>query len=455
MMTSKRVTAVLGCLVFVSWVLTIVQAGEHTVVAVVVKDKNDPPGAPVLNIGGKKVKAIKLEVPAHQTNAAYPKASQTNAVYPEASQQDQAPAQHVAKPVSDGLPVVEVKPQKTMHFKLVKLSDEDIKKIEDEKKKKLEDKKLEKKLYPCEDYSPFCHHYTATFMPSAMSAEGRAPQCRDFYMQKNCRETCNLCHIPLGVYLGGQDTDHCAHLAKNQCVHDWVKETCKNKCGGNAYSRVGVSNIFVGKKKSIVHKLTKETRPKSASKEAPQIKLQSEQQKEENAIPKRAKPEPKGEDAEVSGSDDSGSADDNKIGSGSGAEDEEDEPEEDEEDDEETKEAKPIIQTPSKKETTSKLAEPVTNPVKSVAKATATKVAKVVKKKADLVVKKLKAVAEKLKEALKKADPVAEKPKPVVAKAVAKNVAKAAKDVAKKADHAVRAQPAVNKVVKATKAKKN
>ena len=37
------------------------------------------------------------------------------------------------------------------------------------------------KLFPCDDYQPYCSNYAKT------------GQCRDVWMQKNCRKSCNFC----------------------------------------------------------------------------------------------------------------------------------------------------------------------------------------------------------------------------------------------------------------------
>ena len=37
------------------------------------------------------------------------------------------------------------------------------------------------KLFPCDDYQPHCSNYAKT------------GQCRDVWMQKNCRKSCNFC----------------------------------------------------------------------------------------------------------------------------------------------------------------------------------------------------------------------------------------------------------------------
>ncbi|KAK3740937.1 hypothetical protein QZH41_017784, partial [Actinostola sp. cb2023] len=50
-------------------------------------------------------------------------------------------------------------------------------------------------------------------------------------MQVNCRESCGLCGVPLGVFLGCNDMQHCKKLGTNGCVHKWVLETCKSMCG--------------------------------------------------------------------------------------------------------------------------------------------------------------------------------------------------------------------------------
>lgn len=37
------------------------------------------------------------------------------------------------------------------------------------------------KLFPCEDYKPYCKNYAQT------------GQCRDVYTQRYCRKSCDLC----------------------------------------------------------------------------------------------------------------------------------------------------------------------------------------------------------------------------------------------------------------------
>lgn len=107
-------------------------------------------------------------------------------------------------------------------------------KIMDELKLTKEEKK---KLFPCEDYQPYCKNYAIT------------NQCRDVWTQKNCRKSCKLCDVPYGVFIGCQDLDICKKFATTACMVRWVRETCKSKCSQCVYERQANSNIVMGKKR--------------------------------------------------------------------------------------------------------------------------------------------------------------------------------------------------------------
>ncbi|KAL9971017.1 hypothetical protein ACROYT_G023494 [Oculina patagonica] len=121
--------------------------------------------------------------------------------------------------------------------------------------KAMDDLKLTKeekaKLFPCDDYQPYCKNYAAT------------GQCRDVWTQKNCRKSCKLCDIPYGVFIGCQDLDVCKKFAASACMVRWVRETCKSKCGACGYERQGNSHITMGKKRHFTNANTKQQADKT------------------------------------------------------------------------------------------------------------------------------------------------------------------------------------------------
>ncbi|XP_020630422.1 AT-rich interactive domain-containing protein 4B-like isoform X2 [Orbicella faveolata] len=108
-------------------------------------------------------------------------------------------------------------------------------------------KEEKKKLFPCHDYKPYCSNYAKT------------GQCRDVWMQKNCRKSCNFCDIPYGVFIGCQDLDVCKKFAASACMVRWVRETCKSKCGQCGYERQANSHITMGKKRHFSDGNTKQS----------------------------------------------------------------------------------------------------------------------------------------------------------------------------------------------------
>ncbi|XP_031556852.1 uncharacterized protein LOC116293550 [Actinia tenebrosa] len=272
--------AALGCMVFVAWSLALVVQAEHKIVAVVLKNPNYQ-GAPVLKVNAHKV----LSVPSDQATI-----QQTT---PLVANADNQVATSYAENGDAPVPVMNEKPKKVIRYKLIRVSDEDLKKEAEAKKlkqlKDAEDDKIKKALYPCRDYSPVCARYKNIWNPGVA-------QCRDVWMQRNCRETCGLCKIPVGVYLACHDMWHCKKLATHSCVHDWVRKTCKSMCGGcdgskgSKFARVGASSVFVGKKKSLVEtKKEKEQDDKKVKTVHQAIKLQAKPIKVENPIPKESK----------------------------------------------------------------------------------------------------------------------------------------------------------------------
>ncbi|XP_058947714.2 serrate RNA effector molecule homolog [Pocillopora verrucosa] len=116
--------------------------------------------------------------------------------------------------------------------------------------KAMDDLKLTKeekeKLFPCEDYKPYCKNYAQT------------GQCRDVYTQRYCRKSCDLCKVPYGVFIGCQDLDVCKKFAASACMVHWVRETCKSKCGTCGYERQGNAHITIGKKRHFSDTIKKQ-----------------------------------------------------------------------------------------------------------------------------------------------------------------------------------------------------
>lgn len=201
---------------------------QHTVVAMVVGKGNQT--LPEIKVNGVK---MPLNVPQgmQEANALVegpPTGTATYVVGNKAS--DGKPPVMAAALVTPSAP----KP-KTAHDKIM----DELKLTKEEKEK----------LFPCEDYQPYCKNYFVT------------GQCRDVWTQKNCRKSCKLCDVPYGVFIGCQDVEICKKFASTACMVSWVRETCKSKCSACGYERQGNSHIVMGKKRHFPVK-----KPKTAAK---------------------------------------------------------------------------------------------------------------------------------------------------------------------------------------------
>ncbi|XP_074625498.1 uncharacterized protein LOC141883785 [Acropora palmata] len=230
--------------------------GQHTVVAMVVGKGNQT--FPEIKVNG-----VQMPMPKPQAMK-------------EASASPVGPATYVVgKKVSDGKPPAmaaaivtpsALKP-KTVHDKIM----DDLKLTKEEKEK----------LFPCEDYKPYCKNYYVT------------GQCRDVWTQKNCRKSCKLCDVPYGVFIGCQDMDVCKKFASTACMVSWVRETCKSKCSACGYERQSNSNIVMGKKRHFPATKTKNAKKASkvlkkiATKGKDQLKKAVKVQKIKEEAPKK------------------------------------------------------------------------------------------------------------------------------------------------------------------------
>ncbi|RMX42446.1 hypothetical protein pdam_00010893 [Pocillopora damicornis] len=194
--------------------------------------------------------------------------------------------------------------------------------------KAMDDLKLTKeekeKLFPCEDYKPYCKNYAQT------------GQCRDVYTQRYCRKSCDLCKVPYGVFIGCQDLNVCKKFAASACMVHWVRETCKSKCGTCGYERQGNAHITIGKKRHFSDTIKKQdkTTQKEEKIETKQVGSVKQLQKVLKKMTKKVKDAVKqvaAKDQDVSGegsSDDENEDDNDHDDNASGVANAEDKPEE-------------------------------------------------------------------------------------------------------------------------------